>query len=196
MEKEPIKKSNILKWALILGIMVVVNLFFNFAIATIYDSPEYSNFCENKQVVELYETQNECVAVGGQWNENRGFTKIDPRGIEVPTSIVDVPAGYCNVNFTCGQEFSEARSVYDRNVFIVLTIIGAALIIGSVLLVGVEAVSMGLALGGVLSLVIGTMRYWSNMDEYLRVIVLGLALIALIWVGGLVSKSLRTNTLV
>ncbi len=181
MEKE--KKSSILKWALILAIMVVVNLFFNYAIATFYDRPEYSEFCENKQVVEVYETQNECLAVGGQWNENLTFKKIDPRGVEIPASITDTPAGYCNVNFTCSQNFDEARSVYDRNIFVALTILGVALIIGSILVVGIEAVSMGLALGGVLSLLVGTMRYWSNMDDYLRVIVLGFALAGLIWVG-------------
>jgi hypothetical protein len=73
--------------------------------------------------------------------------------------------------------------MYDRNVFIVLVITGTALLIGGVFLTTAEAVALGFSFAGVLSLIIGTIRYWSSMDERLRVVVLGCALVALVWLG-------------
>ncbi|MBU2263298.1 hypothetical protein KJ750_01400, partial [Patescibacteria group bacterium] len=46
-----------------------------------------------------------------------------------------------------------------------------------------EAVALGFSFGGILSLIIGTIRYWSGMDDYLRFIILGVALAILIWMG-------------
>ena len=73
--------------------------------------------------------------------------------------------------------------VYNRNVFVVFVVAGILLLIGSVYLAGAEAVSLGLSFGGVLSLVIGSMRYWSDMNDILRVIILGVALVGLIYVA-------------
>jgi hypothetical protein len=64
-----------------------------------------------------------------------------------------------------------------------MIIVGTLLLVGSIFLVGVEAVSLGFSFGGILSFIVGTVRYWSNMDERLRVVVLGIALAALVWVG-------------
>ena len=55
--------------------------------------------------------------------------------------------------------------------------------IGSFFIASFEVVSLGLSLAGILSLIIGSMRYWSAMDDYLRVVILGLALAALIYIG-------------
>jgi len=74
------------------------------------------------------------------------------------------------------------RSVYNRNVFLVLVIAGvASLLVGFTL--GVSSVASGLLFGGILNLFIGVVRFWSDMDEYLRFIILGITLVILIWVG-------------
>ena len=46
-----------------------------------------------------------------------------------------------------------------------------------------SVVSLGFSLGGVLALIIGAIRYWSNMQDVLRVVVLAVALAALVWIG-------------
>lgn len=166
--------KSILKWALILSIVVVLNLFFNFAIDTVYDAPKYEDYCGrgNEQVVISPDTEKQCVDVGGQWNAN-----IKP----VPANE---PAGWCDADFSCRKEYEEAHSVYNRNVFIVLVILGlASLLVGTYLVSAGSAVALGLSLGGLLSFVVASMRYWSDMDDYLRVIVLGIALALLIWLG-------------
>ena len=61
-------------------------------------------------------------------------------------------------------------------------ILGVASLVAGIF-ISATSVSIGLSLGGVLSLIIGSIRYWSDMDDILRVIMLGVALLALIWVG-------------
>jgi hypothetical protein len=63
-----------------------------------------------------------------------------------------------------------------------------ALIIGSFFVVMSPAVSIGLSFGGVLSLIVASLRYWSDMNDYVRVTILGLALIVLI---GFALKKVR-----
>jgi len=46
-----------------------------------------------------------------------------------------------------------------------------------------SAVAAGLSFGGVLSLVIASMRYWSSAHDATRLIILAVALGALIWIG-------------
>ncbi len=174
----------VLKWVLVVGIAIVLNLFFVYAIKVFYPEPEYTNFCENKQVKIIPDTKDECLSVGGQWTDDKYIQKTIPRNgsIEIPV-IKTESKGYCNPDFTCGQDFRNANDIYGRNVFVALVILGVVSIIGSLFVASIEAVSLGFSLGGVLALIIGTMRYWSAMDDYIRVIVLAFALVALIWIG-------------
>jgi hypothetical protein len=173
------KNALALKWILVISIVIVLNLFFNFAIKLVYDAPEFENFCEEKQVQVSPDTPEACVEVGGQWNDHGLKRAPAPeRGIVAPTET-----GWCDVNFTCAQEFKDVNDIYQRNVFVVLVVLGVISILVGIFTSQISAVSLGLSLGGILSLVIGSMRYWSSMDDILRVIILGLALVALIWVG-------------
>lgn len=164
------QRSKFLRWVIALAIIIVLNLFFNYAIFAFYKAPQYNDFCSPDRTEAL--TSSSCTAAGGKWSTYPDAGIVSPK-----------PVGYCDLDFTCREEYSDRQEVYNRNVFIVLVILGVASIAGSLFLTSFEAVSLGLSGGGVLSFIIGTIRFWSNMDEYLRVIVLGLALLALIWFG-------------
>jgi hypothetical protein len=166
------------KWILVVGIAIVANLFLNYALDAFYQSPKYDIFCPAKQVNELITTEKACVSIGGQWNS-------DPYRYVGTTAPIpaDAPRGYCNENFTCQKGFDDAMKVYNRNVFIVLVVAGTAFLVGGLFAKGIEAVALGFSFAGILSLIIGTVRYWESMDERLRVVVLGIALTALVWVG-------------
>ncbi|HLC95398.1 MAG TPA: hypothetical protein VJH89_02825, partial [Patescibacteria group bacterium] len=168
------KKSSIIKWALILGIAIVTNLFLTYVVDVLYHMPEFTDFCPDRQVNRAIESEQACLEVGGQWNENRDV-KIAPEQIATQPTLV----GYCDVNYTCSKQYEDVMKVYNRNVFVVFVIAGIVLLIGSVYLAGVEVISLGLAFGGVLALIIGSTRYWSAMDDILRVIILGVALVGL-----------------
>jgi hypothetical protein len=170
---EPQKYPSIVKWSLIIGIVIVINMFFNYAISMIYSSPQYDDFCKQTQVIEQVATQDACIAQGGQWDANY-YGK--------PTVVGEnLPAGYCNLQYTCNNEFEAARKIYERNVFVTLVILGIALVAGSFALSFNWILSVSASMGGILSVIIASIRYWSEADNWLRVIILFIALCLLIY---------------
>lgn len=174
MDSTQFKGKSVLKWALTVGIVIVLNLFFAVAIQTAYPEPKFENFCEVRQVNEIYEDETSCVAVGGQWNANFA-PKLAPE--------VEQPKGWCDVNFTCGQEYRDANQNYTRNVFVALIVLGALAIAAGFLLRASPAAAAGLSYGGVVSFVIAAIRYWGEAGDLVRLAIVGLALIALIVIG-------------
>jgi len=80
------KKTNkIKKWFLAIGIAIVFTMFVNYSIATVFDRPNYQDFCD-RSAPKLISTQETCLSEGGYWNE-RG--NID---------------GFCDTDYTCRQE--------------------------------------------------------------------------------------------
>lgn len=166
--------------ALAVSIVIVLNLFVNMGIDTFYPSPEFENFCADVEG-KVLDTRDACEAVGGEWIVP-GQAFEGGRYSPVPVTKEDA-VEYCDAYAGCRDEYEVAREVYDRNVFIILVIAGLISLGIGYGISAAEAVSSGLVFGGVLSFIIGTMRYWSNMDEYLRFIILGIVLAILIWIG-------------
>ncbi len=173
--------SWLVKWSLIVGIIIVLNLFFNYALSLVYESPEYESFCPQEQVVVMPGTQEACVIAGGQWNGTTapqyesGYYDAEGRPV--------MQKGYCDVSFTCRQEFTDANDAYQRNVFITLVVLGVVTLLGALIFKTNTVLSIALAWGGVLSLVIASIRYWSSADNLIKVVMLAVALIALIGVA-------------
>lgn len=172
-------KPKVLKWALIIGIVVVLNLFFNYAISLFYKEPDYNDYFRQPQVVEQITTKEACLQVGGQWTENPAYYKGEQ--VPVPVSSPQITS-YCNPDFTKQQEFSDAQKVYHRTIFIILVVLGVLSLVAGAFIAN-EIVTLGLSWGGVLSLVIASMRYWSSADNLIRVLILGFALVVLIWLA-------------
>ncbi len=166
------------KWAMVIAIVVVLNLFFNYAISLVYKAPQYENYFPTTQVVEPITNKEDCLKVGGQW------TDPDTRYQPVPVSGMKTApvVGYCDPNYTKQIEFTAAQKTYSRTVFIILVVLG-------VISLGLAAVftnailSLAFSWGGVLSIVIASMRYWSDADNLFKVIILAMALGALIWLA-------------
>ncbi|MEK6835771.1 MAG: hypothetical protein AABX55_01995 [Nanoarchaeota archaeon] len=83
----------------------------------------------------------------------------------------------------CYNEFRPVENLYKRNVFIILAIIGVLTIVLGLFLKQVPAVYLGLMLGGLINIIEGVVRYWANMNEYLRFVILGILLAILIWIS-------------
>jgi hypothetical protein len=171
-----VNESHILRWSLILGIVIVLNLFFNFALSLVYERPDYEAFCPQMQVSKVVDNQNECVAGGGQWTE---YGPNNFREKPLPTD----PKGYCDLQFTCRQEYDGARNNYDRNVFVILVVLGALVVLMGNLFKGNEVISSSLALAGLLSFLIASVRYWSAAGSVARVVILAIALGILFWIA-------------
>lgn len=178
-------KSRFVKWSLIIGIVIVLNLFFNYALYLVYPSPQYNTFCPVSQIVTVPQTQQQCLNVGGKWTQTATpQNEFPPTGKDAALKTLQPQvSGYCDSTYTCQNKFDTVNKVYERNVFIILIILGViSLFIGIFFRVG-EVVSIALSFGGVLSLIIASGRYWSEAQNVLKVAILAIALIALIWVG-------------
>lgn len=172
-------KPKVLKWALVIGIVIVLNLFFNYSISLFYKEPDYNAYFPQSQIVESIDNKEACLKMGGQWTENieykNGITNPVPKDIKAVE-------GYCDPNFTKQKEFESAQKIYQRNIFIVLVVLGVISLVLGVFLVN-EIVTLSLSWGGVLSLVISSMRYWGTADNLIKVLILGFALITLLWLA-------------
>lgn len=170
-------QSKVLSWSLIVGIFIVLNLFFNYTISLFYTEPKYEDFCPMTQVVTMPETQDECVAKGGQWTDNAYYKP------GTPSTVSPEVRGYCDLQYTCRHNYDTAQETYSRNIFIILVLLGALSVLAGNFLKGNYVISSGLALGGVLSFIIASMRYWSAADNLIRVVILAIALMILFWIA-------------
>jgi len=175
-------QPKVLKWSLIIGIVIVLNMFFNYALSFAYPRPEQNNFCKIEQINEPIVSKDKCLAVGGQWN---GLSNFDSNTFADQYNTKPAPyvTPYCDKDFTCRQTFDSAQKVYDRNVFVTLVVLGALCVLLGNYLKSNLVLGQSLSLAGVLSFVIASMRYWSSADNLIKVLILLIALIILIWVA-------------
>ena len=164
------KKSSVKQVILAISIALVFVFFVAYAIQTLYASPEYDRYCNTTAPVD-YASQISCEAAGGKWNPYIG---------EKP--IGENRTGYCYSDFKCNEDYNSDREVYERNVFGANVVIGLVVLVASFLL-ALEAVSNGFMAGGALLIVYGSIRYWGNLSNIFRTVLLGIALVVLIIVG-------------
>ena len=175
------KKPKAVVLSLIIAIVIVANLFFNYATSLIYVEPVYDNFCPANVYNKAYDDKNICLENGGMWSEQ--VTPIIQNDTKISSSAKTQISGYCNVTYTCQQKYEESHNLYNRNVFIVLVSLGVLSLIVGAFVGGIQLLSTAFSWSGVLSIVIASMRYWSSADSLIRVIILGVALGALIWLA-------------
>lgn len=172
MENQNSHPSKFVKWSLIVGIVIVINMFFNYAISLVYKAPEYP--VNNSPFVGSLYTKEKCLEIGGQWTE----TFVDLKVVDPQSKL----GGYCDPEYTKRMEYEKDRKAYERTVFIILFALGALiLIIGT--LIKQEVLAIALSWGGVLSLIIASVRYWSNANNGLKVAILALALASLMYLA-------------
>ena len=154
------------RWGLVAGIVIVLNMFFNYTLSLVYPAPQFDAFMPQSQVTRSYDNQKDCVAAGGQWTAQ-------------PDQKLK---GMCDPEYTARAKYDAAQKQYDRTIFIILVILGAVTLVGG-MFVSNLVLSPALSWGGVLSLVIASMRYWSSAGGAIKVLLLGAALAGLVWVA-------------
>ena len=174
--------SGVLKWSLVIGIVLVLNLFIGYGVSVLYQEPQYENFCPASLTDQTYNTQAECLAVGGQWNQTAQVAQ-EPTTVKGVTAPGPQVIAYCNATYSCETKFESAQQTYDRNVFASLVVIGVILIVLGFAFKANDVLSYGFSLGGVLSFLIASVRYWSSADNLVKLIILAAALAALIYLA-------------
>lgn len=177
------------------SIAVIFVFFVVFGIKAFYKEPKYESFCKLGVIVDVTSYDGHYSPYPARVKEPNGnicsqaivkygeFRKsCAEKNLDV---IYEYDAKGCQVAkecTSCSRDYQKARNIYFRNVFIISGIAGIiAIVIGAIL--GIISVSAGLFGGGVLTIIYGTMNYWSELADWARFIILGIALIVLIYLG-------------
>jgi hypothetical protein len=157
-------KSNARIALLAFAIAVVALLFIIYGINTFYKQPDMNTLCgtvEYRVIVESCpENDVDCFC---DTKENR-CEKTNPVYLE------------------CMNNYENARENYNLTIFIIMSILGALMVIGSFFIPN-NTVSFGIMGGGILSILVGVLRNWSNVQDWMRFLLLGIILVALVWIG-------------
>ena len=186
--KEENEKSRFNIKNLILGIIIAfVFLFFSVHGSKLaYTEPKYEDFCnysyyqypEKTRIINCTEKPEVVIKTQDCYNK---------RGNAIP--VYDENG--CQKNITCDycqKEYDKADEKYSRGLFLISIIFGVFVIAISALLVSVNSVSSGLMFGSLMFIIYGSARYWRFMNDWLRFIILGIALVVLIYVGYKIGK--------
>lgn len=169
-----------LNWALIIGIVIVINIFSFYVIDLFYPEPQYEEFCGERIPAPQIINQSQCEAGGGLWHEDNILRKV-PAPAE-GNAEVEV-TGYCDADHTCRTEFDDARNIHARNAFSILIVAGLALVLVGFLTNLSQIISASFSLGGILMILITSARFWTDADDYIRLTLIGLVLVTFIWLA-------------
>ncbi len=169
------KHPKFVRWALLIGIVIVLNIFFFVVVQIVIPTPKYSEYCP--QPVTQAHTAATCDAQNGVW------TKIPPLPSTSNTGIIKENTGYCNYYTKCQVQYDAASSRAHLYSFVLLMVLGIISLVIGVVPIGASIVSSGLSYGGVLALIIGSTQYWGSAEVWLRLVISGIALGVLIYLG-------------
>ncbi len=182
--------AHIKKYGIII-IIAILFAFFSFSIVDlVVEKPNYQDFCVDlaKPVPMFRETVNctdiavpdsasaECNGMGGY--------------IDYTYDSSGCPKTYeCN---TCSREFDQAGQKHRKYGFMITGILGVLAIMAGLYIKSkdevVEWIFSGFLIGGILSVFIGTMTYFQDMDRFLKPVVLLLEMGLIIWIALKISK--------
>jgi len=169
---------------LAIAIGVLSALFIGYGINTFYPEPNYEDYCDEFLRSKPFPVDRDVEGCRAVEQNNRDYENdcYKDRGQPRYDYGEDQCRVYKECDF-CQKEYDDVRDLYNRNVFVIAVILGITLIIVGGVILKLESVSSGLMGGGIIITLYGTLRYWGNMHDYLRFVVLGLVLFILIWIG-------------
>jgi Ni,Fe-hydrogenase I cytochrome b subunit len=170
--------QNFKRVASLIAIALLSLLVIALGIEAFYKSPKYDDFCkfdraepylaEKPGLCDYKQTKDEY-----ECSINKGMPRYDfnDKGCRF----------YKECDF-CNKNFEEANKPYSRTVFIVHVIAGVILILIG-MYIKFDFVGTGFIYGGILNLLTGVIRYFSEMSPILRFITVLIALIIVVWVA-------------
>lgn len=155
---------------LVFGIAVfVLTLFVSiYGVDTIYDKPEYEDFCPNSywDVPEMNESV--CFDNGGKWQNYE-------------RKVPDGEPGYCDRDYMCREAYELKQERYSMNLFLVSVPLGILILIGGFYFFSLEAIGLGIMAGGVGTMLRGVGTYWRYSEDWLRFLISLVGLVVVIY---------------
>ncbi len=149
-------------------------------IEAFYTSPKYEDFCEfdrPEPYLVTPEKSNLCSYIETKQEYDCSISKGIPRyDFDKEGCRKFKECDYCNKNF------EDAKKPYNRTVFIIHILAGVILILIGIY-IKLEFVGTGFIYGGILNLLVGVIRYFSDMSPIIRFITVLIALIIVVYVA-------------
>jgi hypothetical protein len=166
------------RWALLLGIVVILNIFFNVILTLAYPTPQYSDFCPTTMAAPA--DPSSCAAQGGVWS-SYGPT-VPPSDVNAPNMPV-TDNGYCDMSAKCEVPYQQATDTHALHAFVIMVVLGVLALLVGLMPTGSSIVSSGLSYGGVVALIIGSSEYWGSAGNWIRLLIATAGLAALLYIG-------------
>jgi len=152
------------RWAVLLGIVIALNLFFFVGRSLVLPEPQYQDFCPT--TAQPASTEANCSAQDGVWVASASTDT----SVTSPAKPV-ASEGYCDLYQKCQPVYDAAHKQWAMYSFVIMVGLGVLSIIVGVLPVGSSIVSSGLSYGGVLALIIASAGYWNEAGNWLKLLV-------------------------
>jgi hypothetical protein len=172
---ETLQHPKFVRWALMLGIVIILNVFFSVIIALVYPAPVYENYCPQKNVTATDAVS--CDAQGGVWNTYSPEPKPTPSFTPVNAT------GYCDMYAKCQKPFQTAMDQHALYAFVIMVALGLVALVAGLMPIGSSIVSSGLSYGGVLAFIIASIQYWGTAGNWIRLFISTVGLFALLYIG-------------
>ena len=173
----PSRHPKFVRWALMSGIVVILNIFFSVVLALAYPAPRYQDFCPVQPMVTPTNAAT-CDAQGGIW------TEYSPSGtVPGAAPVVTATNGYCDMSAKCHIPYQAASDQHALYAFILMVGLGILSILMGLVPIGSSIVSSGLSYGGVLALIVGSAEYWGSAGNWIRLVITTAGLFALLFIG-------------
>lgn len=169
-----VRHPGIVRFALLSGIAIILNVFFFVLVAIILPAQNYAAFCPAPGT-PVPQNAASCDAQGGLWTE--GALRPAVSGAPLQSS------GYCDLSAACQQPYQQASDARALYAFAFITVLGILAVIAGLLPLGSSIVSSGLSYGGVLALIIGSASYWGTAGNWIRLAIAAAGLAALLFIG-------------
>jgi len=169
------------KLAMILGIAVLLPLFFGLFMDALYDEPAYDRYCNESKYSMPYP---EPVKAGINCTYSYGPEQQQcdrSGGISRMKYDSNNCASYDWCDY-CSKDYDTARSVYNRNLFLILAPLGLIVVLLGIYFT-VDYLGAGMMLGGLITMFYATVRYFSDMSKMLRALVILVELLIIMWIG-------------
>jgi hypothetical protein len=166
------------RWALMLGIVIILNIFFNVVLTLFYPAPDYNAYCPAQPTVSPTDAAT-CDAQGGVWTEDPNA----PTPAEMNGTTKPIETGYCDMTAKCQPLYDAAESQHELYGFVIMVGLGLLSLIAGFMPLGSSIVSSGLSYGGVVALIFASARYWSDAGSWIQLAISVIGLIALIFIG-------------
>ena len=165
--------STVLKAVFGIGIAVVLYILILLGVQAFYPAPDYQNFCNQSEM--YYQPVN------------YGYEKcLDNMTVGECRASMNLQSNEEQIK--CQKDYDDASKHYNKNFFIIASIIGALVLISSYFFLRIPNISAGISCSGIILIFWAFVRGWDSTDTKLKFIIALVITIIVITLTVLVNK--------